>query len=78
MTEGKPQTVEDSLRSFYQVAVGLWNVAPSEFWRMTFQEWWWLHAVKMEVNKAPGAFTHEDLDDLERFAQEHGETYRRM
>lgn len=58
---------------FYKCAVGVWGVAPSEFWQMTPQEWWWLHAVKMANAQA---FTHKDLQDLDDFAAEHGEKYR--
>ena len=67
MTGGKLPAPGEVIKGFYQVAVGHWGIQPSEFWRMTPAEWWWLHELK---TKRPDVLTHEDVDDLQRFASE--------
>jgi hypothetical protein len=78
VTDGRPQTTDQALKGWYQVAVGLWGMQPSEFWDMTPEEWWWLYETKSALQRKPGAMTQADLDDLERFAAEHGEKYRNL
>jgi tail assembly chaperone len=78
LTEGKPATLEQALRGFYQAAVGVWGIQPSEFWAMTPEEWWMLHEVKTAITRRPGSFTYEELNELEEWADEIGEQYRKL
>lgn len=34
------------VRNSYQIAVGAWGIQPESFWRMSPEEWWWLHECK--------------------------------
>lgn len=48
----------------FRIACGLrerrgWEIAPSEFWRMTPQEWWWLY----EINVGEGIRAEQDTRD---------------
>ncbi len=70
MTDGKPQTAEEVLTGFYQVAVGLWGIQPSEFWDMTPCEWWWLHSLKSKQAAGADILGREEVDDLQAFAAE--------
>lgn len=80
MTEGKPQTTQETIKGFFKVAVGVWNIAPSEFWQMTPTEWWWIYEMKMELADRPisAQSIKDELADNEAFALEHGETYRTL
>lgn len=68
----------DLLKGFYKTAVGCWGISPSEFWDLTPLEWWWLHEAKMDVQGKPATAQsiRDELQELEDFAAEHGETYR--
>jgi len=80
VTEGEALTTEQALTGFYKVAVGVWKIAPSEFWAMTPDEWWWLWEVDRETKGHP--LTAKDIKDelreLDEFALLHGEKYRTL
>jgi hypothetical protein len=69
--------VAEALEGFYKAAVGCCGVSPSDFWQMTFQEWWWIQDVKAAQAHNPAAFTHEDLRELDEWAAREGEKYRK-
>jgi hypothetical protein len=45
------------------VAVGVWNIAPSEFWRMSPQEFWVLEEQRRPPEKV-GDFTVNEFEDM--------------
>lgn len=47
----------------FQIAVGTFNVQPSEFWGMTIPEWFALWEIH-RPNDYAGKLTHDLVDDL--------------
>jgi len=48
--------------------VGLWGIPPSEFWRMTPQEWWWVYDAKVgepRYGQMPESLVEELYEMLE-------------
>lgn len=46
------------------MAVGVWSIQPSEFWRMTMREFWWMFDARKPRRTHVGGMTDEDMDDL--------------
>lgn len=45
------------------MAVGLWGIQPSEFWKMTMAEWWWVYDSKVGEPKY-GSLTQSEVEEL--------------
>jgi len=60
------------------VAVGIWQVAPSEFWGMTLREYWWMFDARRpppaKVGSSP--FTKAEVDRIAREVRERKERER--
>jgi len=55
------------VQSAFRVAVSQWGIAPSEFWRMSIEEWWWLFDCKYVENQiaAKGFYINKEArEDL--------------
>lgn len=64
-------TCEEALRGFYQCAVGVWGIQPSEFWEMPLWEFWWLYDAKRTAAGGTAPLTNEDLAEQDNFAAEY-------
>ena len=51
------------IEAWYKVAVGLWGVSPSDFWKMSPLELWWLADAK-NPNKKDDEKETQKYDDL--------------
>lgn len=61
------------------MAVGHWKLAPSEFWGMTLEEFWWMQEDQAaQVRAQTGAMSREELDDLEDWGIANLEKYRKV
>ncbi len=47
-TKKRAQLVKEA----YLLTVGTWGIAPTEFWRMHPDEWWWLYESKIKPGEA--------------------------
>ena len=64
----------------FRIAVGLWEIAPSEFWRMTMREYWWLYDMRKPPEPKVGrsSFTVSEVEAIaERLRAEKAEKERR-
>lgn len=54
------------------MSVGAWGIAPSEFWRMSMQEWAWLFDVKKprRTGEWAGRMTDDEVVSLSRALDE--------
>jgi len=49
----------------YKVAVAHWGLQPSEFWKMTPQEWWHIYEAKHGVKtQRYGSLSHDEYLDV--------------
>lgn len=39
------------MRAAYLVGVGVWGLAPGDFWRMSPAEWWWFFESKIDPDQ---------------------------
>ena len=58
------------------MAVGHWNIAPSEFWQMSVIEWWWVKQAK-EPEKMYGSLPESKVDQLIKRQRERKQKERR-
>lgn len=67
-------TLREMVRTSYRLAVGVWSIQPSEFWRMEPAEWMWLWEQKREPEpeeKLAGSLTRRDVTELAEFMRQH-------
>ena len=53
------------------MAVGSWNIAPSEFWELSPTEFWIIYNGKLPP-KMYGKMTESEVDDLIEMMEERG------
>lgn len=50
------------MQAWYSIFVGVWGYAPSEFWRLSPGELWWI--LEMKLPEKPQELSESDWDEL--------------